>query len=312
MSQRTCHLIKIIASLFLTLSIFSSSFALNDDLTKIKITSITAVNDEIPQASGITYLDGKYYVISDDKPFLFILNKRFKIIKKVNLSGRSANEKKDFEAIAITQIDGSPMVLVLASGHKAKKSLGYLYNITSGRVVDINLNKIYGYVSQQMSGIKCNIEGLAISATKVYLANRKNNTIITFNGDDFFRYFLKPGEALPEPRIAKVTLPEINHHQAALTGLSFSKKTNSLAYTAAVELKGDVILGSFIGIIELEQLDKNSDLTKSSTLFPAGDKGKPLKIESMLIRSVNGTRINAIAVNDNDKSNVITFEWNTK
>ena len=91
----------------------------------MKITVLDIIKlEKIPSGSGIVKSGDTYYIVGDDSPFLFSLNKEFKVIAKtqildpVNFSDERIikSKKPDFEAM---EMIGQNEIVIFGSGSKA-------------------------------------------------------------------------------------------------------------------------------------------------------------------------------------------------
>src|SRR5687767_15010743 len=77
-------------------------------------------------ASGIEYDGGFFYVVGDDSPYLYVLDKNFTLLKQEKLfdtevkdSGRIRKKlKPDFEALTFAKWSGKKKLLQFGSGSK--------------------------------------------------------------------------------------------------------------------------------------------------------------------------------------------------
>ena len=68
----------------------------------------------IPSASGIEVIDKHIYIIGDDSPFLFRLNKKLEVLEKIQIASTKdlagdripKKQKHDWEAMTLVQYKG--------------------------------------------------------------------------------------------------------------------------------------------------------------------------------------------------------------
>ena len=90
---------------------------------KIKIQNIKKLN-KVPSGSGIVKSGDGYYVIGDDSPYLFLLDKQFEVVSKTLISDDQnfngdrivKSEKADFETL---ELINENELLVFGSGSKS-------------------------------------------------------------------------------------------------------------------------------------------------------------------------------------------------
>ncbi len=266
--------------------------------------------EKIPSASGIVKFKDSFYVIGDDSPFLFRIDKDFNLLAKTliypskKLQGDIIPKfhKPDFEAMEMVS---DTEILIFGSGSKSperdvcvlveigEKIVSYPYNISS----------FYTYLRgiEMMQNFELDIEGMAISGDLLYLFNRGRNIIFSFPYKDFMAY-CKNGTNFPIPKSNLFSLPTINGLTAGFSGATSFKEKPYFIFTAAVEDApnayddGD-ILGSFIGMIER----KNGKISDNFLIERISNPGFPLKVESVTIdRIVSDTQTDLVLVTDND------------
>lgn len=265
---------------------------------------------EIPSASGIIKFEEDFYVIGDDSPYLFQIDKKFSLLSKTlihssdKLQGSTIPkiDKPDFEAMEMVS---ATEILVFGSGSKSpERDVCVLVQIgkeLTYKKYDISL--FYEYIRglDVMRGYELDIEGLAIYGDLLYLFNRGRNIIFSFPYKDFISY-CRRGTHFPIPKLKLFTLPEINGLQAGFSGATTYGKKPYLIFTASVEDApnayddGD-ILGSFIGMIAIN----NGELSQNFIIKRIPNLGTPLKVESVIVDEIlSETESELILVTDND------------
>src|SRR5262245_31418769 len=93
---------------------------------------------EIPSASGIELVDDRIYIIGDDSPFLFILNKNLKVLEKIKLynviidtRGKIPKaHKADLESLTKVAYNGTSSLLIIGSGSvRETRDVGFLVDL---------------------------------------------------------------------------------------------------------------------------------------------------------------------------------------
>lgn len=265
---------------------------------------------EVPSASGIVKLKEDFYVIGDDSPYLFRLDKNFDVLSKslIHSSEKLLGDtipkfyKPDFEAMEMV---GKTEILIFGSGSKSpERDVCVLVEI--GKEIsykEYNLALFYDYLRnlEIMQGYELDIEGLAFYEDKLHLFNRGRNIIFSFSYKEFMTY-CKTGANFPIPKTYLFTLPKIKGLEAGFSGATIFVGKPYFIFTAAVEdapnayEDGDVI-GSFIGLIEI----KNGAISENVLIKQIPNPGFPLKVESVIIdKIISQTQTDLFLVTDND------------
>lgn len=266
--------------------------------------------DEVPSASGIVKFKNDFYLIGDDSPYLFHLDKNFDLLSKTqiySLEKLQRNiipkiDKPDFEAM---EMISDSEILVFGSGSKSpERDVCVLVKLAEKTThKEYNIALFYDHLRnlEIMRGYELDIEGLAFDGDLLYLFNRGRNIIFNFPYSDFIKY-CETGKNFPIPKVKLFSLPKINGLQAGFSGASSFKEKPYLIFTASVEDTpnayddGD-ILGSFIGLIEM----KNGEISDDVLIVQIPNPGFPLKVESVIINKIiSETQTDLILVTDND------------
>ncbi len=225
----------------------------------------------IPSASGIELTGKDMYVIGDDSPWLFKLNENFEITDKIRLFPKrqfsdsiiKKMEKPDLEAIAKGNEAGS-ILYAFGSGSKSpERDLMVEINLSAKTSVEYSLKGFYSHIRAvaQLKEEQLNIEAAEVYQDQLYLFNRGENLIIKLSLSHFKAY-LNDNTPLPPLEIFRINLPEIDGILAGFSGASKDPDHGILFFTATVEnthnwIDDGEVLGSFIGIINLEELKNN-------------------------------------------------------
>lgn len=249
----------------------------------------------IPSASGMEYVQGSYYVLGDDSPFLYQLDGKYELVKKYPLfdttsfkTGRiPKSDKPDLESMAHFTYGRDQMLLLLGSGSSKTRNKGYLVNLSDlkdVRVVDFS--RFYTFLKRilqiEQEG-ELNIEGLAMNNAYAFLLHRSLatgiNVLFRFNADDF-KDFLIRGKGLPPAAVYYFKLPVVGENFAGFSGAYILD--DKLFITASVEdtpnaINDGEVLGSFIGAIDLMALPY------------ASDEKEPLQVPSVQLMNIDGS-----------------------
>ena len=267
---------------------------------------------EVPSASGIVKFKEDFYVIGDDSPYLFHIDKNFNLLSKTliysseKLQGDAIPkiDKPDFEAMEMVS---ETEILIFGSGSKSpERDVCVLVELGKEIIFkEYDISLFYDYIRKMeiMQDYELNIEGLAVYGNLLYLFNRGRNIIFSFSYKEFMTY-CKTGTSFPIPKTNLFSLPKINGLEAGFSGATTFKEKPYFIFTAAVEdapnayEDGD-ILGSFIGVIEM----KNGEISNEILIKQIPNPGFPLKVESVIIdKIISETQTDLVLVTDNDGS----------
>lgn len=266
--------------------------------------------EKVQSASGIVKFEQGFYVIGDDSPYLFHLDKNFHLLSKNQIYSTDKLQgdiipkidKPDFEAMEMVS---ETEILVFGSGSKSPERdvciLVKIGNEITYKEFDITL--FYDHIRNMkiMQGYELDIEGLAFKGHLLYLFNRGRNVIFSFSYKDFIAY-CQNGANFPIPKTNLFSLPKINGLEAGFSGATTFQDRPYFIFTAAVEDAPNAyddgpILGSFIGVIER----KNGAISDDYLIKRISGPGFPLKVESVIIDEViSQTETNLVLVTDND------------
>lgn len=266
--------------------------------------------ENIPSASGIIKFHDDFYVIGDDSPYLFHIDKDFNLLNKtlIHSSERLTRNtipkfhKPDFEAMEMVS---DTEILVFGSGSKSPER-DVCVAVEIGNKIsfkEYDISSFYDHIRNMeiMQGYELDIEGLAFDGDLLFLLNRGRNIIFSFSYKAFMKY-CHTGQDFPIPKTKLFVLPSISGLQAGFSGASSFENKPYLIFTAAVEDApnayddGD-ILGSFIGITGL----KNGEIGEELIITRIPEPGFPLKVESVIIdKIISDTQTDLVLVTDND------------
>ncbi len=213
---------------------------------------------------------GLYYVTGDDSPYLYVLDKTFKEIKRISLtdtagfgSGRVVKEEKeDLESMTKIELDGETYLLLLGSGSAPARRQAYLISLhepLSPVVERLSLAKLYDRLQQDkrvVNGNLLNIEGIAAGDGKLHLLQRGlgngRNVLVTYDLAEFISFLRGRSTAPPAYAVAVFMLQQINGFGAGFSGAYLFD--DKLFFTASVEsttnaIEDGEVLGSFVGYI---------------------------------------------------------------
>ena len=291
--------------------------ACKDPDMKITVSNTLKV-ENLPSGSGIVKSGDIYYVIGDDSPFLFSLDKDFKIISKLPLLD-SVNflderiikaEKPDFEAMEMV---AENELVIFGSGSKSPERDVFIH-IHLGDSITVekyDISSFYNNLRNRpiFKDSELNIEASAFYNNHIFLFNRKKNLIIKFEYNKLLSY-IKGELDFPKPEITQFSLPKINGIEAGFSGATALKGEPKIIFTASVEDTDNAyddgeILGSFIGIIDIS---KNT-ISDVFTYCEIPNAEANLKVESVTVEEeISSGKTKLVLITDDDKGNSIILE----
>ena len=306
------------------LAFLSVVMALSSHAETMRVSvSEPVVRRDLPSGSGISWFGGRYFAIGDDAPYLFQLDRKFKITDRhlltayqVQNNGRIAKDiKPDYEAMASVPWKGSVWNLILGSGsQRGTRETGHLVS-TDGKGTSHarDLGPLYRRFAT-LAGFELeqtiNIEALAIAGGTAYFFNRGNvgrNIIFKAPLSDVIRYMTGGIETIDDVQLFEAQLPRWKGVQAGFSGADFWPEINSLIFSASVEATKNAyddgsVLGSYLGLIPLSMLTNGAglDLTASAHLVTRNGVPVATKVESVALRKSNRTRAKGVLISDND------------
>ena len=278
----------------------------------------------IPSASGIVKFQNSYYIIGDDSPYLFQLDSTFKLVNKIKLfSTKKLNEgrlpkkdKPDFECITTVPWGNDYDLLVFGSGSAKNREVLVRIDIDQVKVSveQYSLKKFYKHLIKKTKGDReLNIEGAGFWHNNLILLNRADNTLFKIDFDDFKEYIKDNDNDLPKIESFRFKLPTINGISARFSGVTVLPDEDIIVFTASVEndpnwMIEDNIVGSYLGIIDMNQLENNVPVCE---LLLKDDKPIKEKLESIYMIHKNEKSINLVGVvdNDNGSSKLLKIEF---
>ncbi len=265
----------------------------------------------IPSGSGIVIATDSYYIIGDDSPTLFVLNKNLEVIQKILLQDTNVVDgnripkplKADYEALEL--IDENELV-VFGSGSKSPQRDVFIRVLLGDepKTETYIITEFYSYIKslEIFSDSELNIEAVAYRDGVLYLFNRTKNVVLFFPYNTFLKY-IQGASPLPSVQTRHITLPQLNGIEAGFSGAVALKKESKILFTASVENTSNAyddgeILGSFIGIIDIT--DGLSITAVECCKIP--DTKHKLKVESIAIEHEGDDgKAQLILITDDDK-----------
>lgn len=310
----------IIAFLFVTFGCTQKSGRL-----KVQVINHTFFQD-LPSASGIEKYKGSTFIVGDDSPWLFVLDENNEMTKKVQLSAIDSmvnnrtpkGLKADFEAIEKLSINDVEHLMVISSGSsEITRDTAYLISATpKWTIAKRNLRPLYEEIKKaaHISGKdEINVEGIAIHTKNTYLLHRGNvsgNFIAVLDTDQLVNYISNASDYIPEVSVFYFDLPVYKNQKSGFSGACITPDGKNMLFTASLEETADVlndgkVLGSFIGIIDLEKLAESKFEAK---LVQEDGEVLPKKLEGITVKSWSKNKMNVLVACDNDDGSSDLFE----
>ena len=290
--------------------------------------------EELPSASGVELVDSLFYILSDDSPFLYVLNPQYQLIDTIRLfetkhfiNGRIPTEVKyDPEALAQLQQNGQRTLIAVGSGAKELRERVFLIDLPKSaqkrpQVTQTLFKNLYAGLKNdaQVGGQEqLNLEGLAVDAQFVYLLPRTlktTGTVLVYRLQEW-QNFLADSAATPVyQKLQQVKLPELHGVKAGMSGATvfdgYLFFTASVENTQSATLDGEV-LGSFVGRVALEAVHQNQKaVVKPAALQIINSDGSPYtgKAESLtVLEKTAENQYRAVVVSDDDQGHSEVLE----
>lgn len=316
----------------LSVSLLSAMLACSSYAADIEILiDGPVVNKDLPSGSGMTWHAEKYFVVGDDSPYLFTLNRKFAITDRSVLqeypaqrNGRIPKDiKPDYEAMAIVEWNGVPWNLILGSGsEKRTREAGLLVPVhgkSAPHARDMAaLYRDFAALARFNAGQAVNIEALAVTLDDAFFFNRGNadrNIIFKVALGDLMAYMTGQTDKIVDIRWHEAKLPRLKGTEAGFSGADYWPELDSLVYSASIEGADNAyddgeVLGSYLGLIPLSTLKDGValDLTRSAKRLAKDGAAIKTKVESVALRHTGERRATAGLVSDNDTGSSEFFD----
>lgn len=275
----------------------------------------------LPSASGVEIIGPTAYVVSDDAPFLYLLDAatlapagQVQLFETADFgTGRiPKSSKPDLESMAaITSPGGAAGLLLCGSGARPNREVGYFVGLPAAPgaeprfVQRLDLGPLYAQLRTQLPpGTVLNLEATATTATELLLLQR------SVGGGPALLFGLPLAATLahlfeprtPVPAVARVLsfeLPVLDGYAAGFSGATFVD--NQLVVTASVEAAPDAVadgavLGSFVGVVDLA-----AQTATFARLAWADGRACLGKVEGLAVRrTLESGRLELLLVTDDD------------
>jgi len=279
---------------------------------------------DVPSASGIEVVDGAIYVIGDNSPWVYKLNKAYQIEDKRQIAPADNLEngiipkkvKPDFEAMAFFPKGEEKELLIFSSGSKSPEREFFAsvhFGQAEAGTKTYPITPFYEKLktAAKLDAEELNIEGAVINGGELFLFNRGENVVMKYKMNEFQAYIEGKQES-PEPIVYSIKLPEVKGVKAGFSGATAIPGEGKILFTASVEntanwIDDGEILGSFVGLIDLKNL-KDGLQPECNRIM---ENGHPLnvKVESIAVYYLtveNSLRL--VLVTDSDGGESELFE----
>jgi hypothetical protein len=277
---------------------------------------------KLPSASGVEIIGPTAYVISDDAPFLYVLDAatlapagQVQLFETTDFgTGRIPKASKpDLESMAaITGPGGAAGLLLCGSGSRPNREIGYFVGLPAAGasaaprfVQRLDLAPLYARLRAQLPpGTTLNIEAAATSATELLLLQRSvggGPAVLFAVPLDILTHLFEPRWAGPTAvRMLAFELPVLQGYGAGFSGATFVD--NKLLVTASVEATADAVadgavLGSFVGVVDMA-----AQKATFARLAWADGRAYLGKVEGLAVRRTLGPgQLELLLVTDDDQ-----------
>lgn len=291
------------------------SFGINAEIdTSLSVSHFKQIND-LPSASASVKLGNRLLVVGDDSPSLYFLNEDFQIINSVDINNGQPNKqgripgklKADLEAADKLIIGDQDYIVMLGSGtYTDTREKALLYSVNENTIKWKSIKPFY----RSLRGVGnlsktefINIEGFATNEDKAFLLSRGShgpNLIFVLDKKAFSQYLLGAASVIDDVKVIQVQLPKLDNVEATLSGATWNAQTRQLFVTASVDKDNEHILGSFVAVIESDQLKQKGPLKPKSFLITHKGNRLESKVESVTIKTSTKGTVTGTLLADND------------
>ena len=271
---------------------------------------------DYPSASGIEYLDDKFYVIGDDANNLLLLDSNLAPADSLQLylfPGKRIPKpvKADLESILVTA--GKKLLLLGSGSLSPQRDIAWLIDPVTKQKDSIHLDVFYQRLKE--SGIKeLNIEGSCAVTGSIVLSNRgnkaypKNHLIITSSS---FWEKQEHAQIVVIPVGSNTDTSFFN----GVSGIAYAKKSDKLLLTVSTEdtrsnIDDGAIGKSYLWIINGFSVKKNWKAINPNQVIELDaidPQFKGQKIESVCVTGETKDFLQLVLAADNDDGTSTVF-----
>jgi len=265
---------------------------------------------DIPSASGIEHHNGLFYIAGDDACCIYCLDDDFELVSVTPIPGPDQyripkKEKKDWESLAIVDVNGSKALLLLGSGSLSpQRDHAAIWDFGKESPSLLDLSPFYTQLRSN-GLIELNIEAATAFGKGILLGNRGHkthpyNTLV-------YSPVANVWESPTSLHYIQLILPEDTIGFTGISGLAWWPEKDWLLFTASSEDTANVYDDGAIGESRVGLIRNASMALLQNAVSP--DEWIPLegvspvffkkKIESICVRETGNTP-ELILVADND------------
>jgi len=271
---------------------------------------------DFPSASAIEFSNNKLYLLGDDAPYLLILDTAYNLVDTVQYIQTadvrlSKSTKPDIESAFILHSNGTVQVVGIGSMSTPNRFTNFLFDII--KQTFSATHRLFNADVRFPEIEEINIEGSAMVAGNIVLANRANNNnpknhLLLYNENR-------------EPFISELILKD-EAKVIGVSGLYYLKEKDLLLFTASIENTSDATVDGAIGDSYVGWIDAYSKKMNQKRLEPSvminlsnsHSEFKGQKVESVCVGSWKGDQLllHLVADNDNGQSRIFktTIDFN--
>ena len=276
---------------------------------KIKLLKKTHLTN-YPSASSLEFYGDKLYVIGDDAPFIWILDKEHQLLDSILLFTSKEKRiapaiKADLESSIIFSQNNKTYLVSFSSFSTAIRNKIIFFDLSGKEITAKTVE-----ANPKINVEELNIEGAAAYNNKVILSNRANTT---HKNNSLIITSLNPKTGIDETHNKVFTLrfPKTKM-LIGISGITYVKEKDLLLFSASTEDTPNAytdgkIGGSYIGYIKniSKKLDDSSiKVSKLISISKHLKEKAEQKIESITVEKITGKKaiVHLAADNDNGES----------
>ena len=196
---------------------------------------------DFPSASSIEFYNNKLYLLGDDAPYLLILDTAYNLVDTIQFIQTtdvrlSKSTKPDIESAFILHSNGTVQVVGIGSMSTPNRFTNFLFYIN--KQTFSATHSLFNADVRFPEIEEINIEGSAMVAGNIVLANRANN-------DNPKNHFLLYNEN-KAPFISELILKD-DGKVIGVSGLYYLKERDLLLFTASIENTSNATVDGAIG-----------------------------------------------------------------
>jgi hypothetical protein len=280
----------------------------------------------LPSASGVEIIGPTAYVVSDDAPYLYLLDAatlgpsgQLELFETTDFNtGRIPKASKpDLESMAaVVSPSGAAGLLLCGSGALPTRETGYFVGLPAASdssaiaaprfVQRLDLRGLYARLREHLPpGGNLNLEAAATTATELLLLQRPQGSgpalLFSLPLDATLAYLFEPRGPAPVPtQVLSFVLPTLSGYVAGFSGATYV--AGQLLVSASVEATHDAIadgavLGSFVGVVDMA-----TSTAAFARLSWADGRAYLGKVEGLAVRRTLGPQaLELLLVTDDDR-----------